>query len=122
MVGATRLAAGAARRVGAGLVSIAAPPETRDTYLLGDPGNLFLELPEAEFLSQILADERKNCVLIGPGGGVSDRTRDCVIRVLKVNVQWYWMLTPLQFLKMTQTHYSLTSRVRHFGLLCIDPT
>ncbi len=83
MLGATRLAAGAARRVGAGLVSIAAPSETRDMYLLGNPGNLFLDLPEAEFLSQILADGRKSCVLIGPGGGVSHRTRDCVIRALK---------------------------------------
>ncbi len=83
MTGATRLAAGAARRVGAGLVSIAAPPARLDIYRSGDPGHLVVELSDAKSLSQILADERKNCVLIGPGGGVSNRTREYVIRVLK---------------------------------------
>ncbi len=83
MTGAARLAAGAARRVGAGLVSIAAPTETLDIYRSGDPGNLIVELADADSLSQFLADDRKNCVLIGPGGGVSDRTRSRVITALK---------------------------------------
>ena len=83
MTGAARLAAGAARRVGAGLVSIAAPTETLDIYRSGDPGNLIVELADADSLSQFLADDRKNCVLIGPGGGVSQRTRSHVITALK---------------------------------------
>ncbi len=83
MTGAARLAASAARRAGAGLVSIAAPPERLDVYRSGDPGNLIVELANADALSQVLADNRINCILIGPGGGVSHRTRSHVIRVLK---------------------------------------
>ena len=83
MTGAAQLAAGAARRVGAGLVSIATPPEALDIYRSGNPGNLIVELADADAFSQILADNRKNCVLIGPGSGVSHRTRSQVISVLK---------------------------------------
>ena len=83
MTGAARLAASAARRVGAGLVTIIAPPNTLDFYRSGDPGNLVLELTNGDTFSQILADERKNCILIGPGAGISHQTRTHVFTALK---------------------------------------
>ncbi len=83
MTGAARLAAGAARRAGAGMVSIAAPARALEVYKSSDPGNLVVELPEGGDLSILLVDERKNTVLVGPGGGVKQATRNAVISALK---------------------------------------
>ena len=46
MTGAARLAALAARRVGAGMLSIAAPPEAMHIYQAAEPGNLIVPLGE----------------------------------------------------------------------------
>ena len=76
MTGAGRLAARAARRIGAGLLSVAAAPEHCDLFALDAPGAIVLpaaDLPAFEF---ILSDPRKNAVLIGPGHGVTARTRE----------------------------------------------
>lgn len=67
MTGAARLAARAARRVGAGLVTVAAPPQALDVYRAGDPGLL---VTSAEPFDAVLADPRRNALLLGPGGGV----------------------------------------------------
>jgi len=83
MTGAARLASGAARRAGAGMVSIAAPPQALNVYKSGDPGNLVVELSDGGDLSDLLADERKNTVLVGPGGGVTQATRNAVISALR---------------------------------------
>ena len=69
MTGAARLAARAARRIGAGLVTIAAPAEALDLYRAGDPGNIVVE---AEPFETVLADPRRNVVVLGPGGGVGE--------------------------------------------------
>lgn len=69
MTGAARLAARAARRAGAGLVTLAAPPEALDVYRAGDPGLL---VASAEPFSALLADTRRNALLLGPGGGVGE--------------------------------------------------
>lgn len=69
MTGAARLAARAARRVGAGLVTVAAPPEALDIYRAGDPGLL---VAPAEPFESLLADRRRNALLLGPGGGVGE--------------------------------------------------
>jgi hydroxyethylthiazole kinase-like uncharacterized protein yjeF len=66
MTGAARLAARAARRVGAGLVTIVAPEPALVTYRAGDPGTIVAPLDEFE---RMLADARKNTWVIGPGGG-----------------------------------------------------
>ena len=65
MTGAARLAADAARRAGAGLVTIAAP-ERGDIYRAGPPGLLVSEAP----LHDLLADERRRVWICGPGLGV----------------------------------------------------
>ncbi len=75
MTGAGRLAARAALRVGAGLVTVACPPEVLAIYARATPSAMTVPIAnEAEF-SALLADARKNVVLIGPGNGVGPETR-----------------------------------------------
>jgi len=73
MTGAARLAAGAARRVGAGLVTIAAPAEAVPVYAAGPPG-LLVEVVAAEDFAPALRDGRRSAVLVGPGNGVGEAT------------------------------------------------
>src|SRR5262249_36152614 len=64
MTGAARLAAEAARRAGAGLVTIAAQ-KRGDIYRAGSPGNLVSDAP----LSGLLEDKRRHVWVCGPGLG-----------------------------------------------------
>ena len=79
MAGAGRLASWAARRIGAGLVTVAGSPEVLPQYMVDAPGLLTLPFRTAEEFSQILSDPRKNAVLIGPGSGASRTTHDIVL-------------------------------------------
>lgn len=80
--GAARLAALAARRVGAGLVTIAGVRSTITAYQAAEPGNLVVEADDGAMFAHLLEDERRNAVLIGPGSGVIDRTKDAVLAAL----------------------------------------
>ncbi|WP_298307726.1 NAD(P)H-hydrate dehydratase, partial [Reyranella sp.] len=80
--GAARLAALAARRVGAGLVTIAGFRSTMTAYQAAEPGNLVVEADDGPMFARLLEDERRNAVLIGPGSGVIDRTKDAVLAAL----------------------------------------
>ena len=82
MSGAIRLAARAARRVGAGLVSVAAPPDSLAAVAADWPGTIMVPLGEAADYPDVLADERRNALLIGPGAGRSAATRDRVLASL----------------------------------------
>ena len=82
MIGAARLAALAARRIGAELVTIAAPPKSFAIYAAGDPGNLVTETPNTKTFTTYLNDPRRNVALIGPGIGISLETRDKVLGAL----------------------------------------
>lgn len=82
MTGAARLAARAALRAGAGLVSIACDPEAWPVYAATTPGVLVVPLVGLDSLSGLLADERKNLYLLGPGNGISGETRARVLAVL----------------------------------------
>ena len=64
MTGAARLAAGAARHGGAGMVSIAATGGA-DVYRTGDPGLIVSDAP----LATLLGDERRSVWVCGPGLG-----------------------------------------------------
>lgn len=66
MTGAARLAAGAARRIGAGLLTIHAPPEAAPTYRAGDPGLIVETAP----MEHLLADPRRSVWVAGPGLGL----------------------------------------------------
>ena len=66
MTGAARLAAEAARRGGAGMVSIAAPPtNVADVYRGGAPGVIVTTEP----LPELLQDQRRTVWVCGPGLG-----------------------------------------------------
>ena len=79
MTGAGRLASWAARRSGAGLVTVASSPDALPYYSADAPGLLTLPFRTADEFMEILEDPRKNAVLIGPGGGVSRITHDIVL-------------------------------------------
>lgn len=70
MTGAARLAARAALRVGAGLVTLASPPAAVPIYTAAWPSLIVEPLEDAEAFAALLADGRRNAVLLGPGGGV----------------------------------------------------
>jgi NAD(P)H-hydrate epimerase len=75
MTGAGRLAARAALRVGAGLVTVACPPEALPIYALATPSAIAAPIASATDFGALLADARKNAVLLGPGNGVGPETR-----------------------------------------------
>ena len=82
MTGAARLAADAARRIGAGLVTVAAPPDSRAIVAAGSPGTIVVTVENEADWSHLLDDARKNAVLIGPGAGVMSSTRLRVLAAL----------------------------------------
>lgn len=75
MTGAGRLAARAAARIGAGLVTVASPPGAVAIYASDFAGLLVMPVANEVELAAMLEDRRKNAVLVGPGGGVSRTTR-----------------------------------------------
>lgn len=75
MTGAARLAARAAMRAGAGMVTIASAPEAAPIYATEMAGVLVKPVARPADFVALLEDERKVAVLVGPGNGVSDATR-----------------------------------------------
>ena len=67
MTGAARLAASAARRSGAGMLTIASPPAVADVYRGGAPGLLV----STKAVGDLLADPRRTVWLCGPGLGLA---------------------------------------------------
>lgn len=83
MTGAARLAARAARRVGAGLVSIACDPRAFPIYAASDPGTIVSPLDDSGSFDDLMADPRRNAVLIGPGAGTGPATCGHVLGALR---------------------------------------
>ena len=79
--GAARLAARAALRVGAGLVTVHAPEAALPVYA---PQLTAVMVATLDDLGAALADERRNALLIGPGCGVSPATRARTLQALGV--------------------------------------
>jgi NAD(P)H-hydrate epimerase len=80
--GAARMGARSALRIGAGLVTVASPREAVLVNAAHLTAIMLLPFEGGEGLAGILADTRKNAVLIGPGCGVGPATRTLVARVL----------------------------------------
>ena len=83
MTGAARLAARGARRIGAGLASIACDPQAFVIYASDAPGNLVKAVASDAEFADFIGDERRNAVLVGPGAGISDTTRNRALAALE---------------------------------------
>ncbi len=73
--GAGRLAARAALRTGAGLVTIACPPDALAVQAAANTAVMVRGIDGAGDLSVLLADRRITAVVLGPGAGVGERLR-----------------------------------------------
>lgn len=82
LTGAARLAGHAALRAGAGLVSIAAHADALNVYRAGRPSIMVRDIADEAEFDVMLRDTRIRAVLIGPGNGVSDDTREKVLHGL----------------------------------------
>ena len=80
--GAARLAARAALRVGAGLVSVASPLDAVTVNASALTAIMVKPFSGAAGLAELLADKRFNAVVVGPGSGVGAGTRNLVAAVL----------------------------------------
>lgn len=78
LTGAARLAAHAAQRIGAGLVTIAADPSVIPIYAGYRPDLLMAPIAGPDDFRKLLADPRRNAVLLGPGAGVDRRLVDAI--------------------------------------------
>jgi hydroxyethylthiazole kinase-like uncharacterized protein yjeF len=76
MTGAARLAARSAARIGAGLVTVAAPKPAFPIYAAALTGVIVQPVAGLRELETLLADPRRNAALVGPGAGVNAETRD----------------------------------------------
>lgn len=85
MTGAARLASVAALRAGAGLVTVACPPDAFAVYAAGSPSVIVEPVAgDAEF-AHLVGDPRKNAVLLGPGAGKGLQTRTRVMATLEAD-------------------------------------
>ncbi|WP_299437316.1 NAD(P)H-hydrate dehydratase [uncultured Rhodospira sp.] len=82
MTGAGRLAARAARRMGAGLLTVAAPSESLSLYAQDAPGVLCRAIDRPEDVEALLEDSRLNALLQGPGAGRGPHTAARVLSLL----------------------------------------
>jgi NAD(P)H-hydrate epimerase len=80
--GAARMAARAAARAGAGLTTIAVPLEALPVYAAALTSIMVRAAPTPADLGPLLADERFNALLIGPGAGVDAATRTRALAML----------------------------------------
>lgn len=80
--GAARLAAAAALRAGAGLVTLASPPGALAVNAHHLTAVMLRRMDDAEALSEILSDARLTAVAIGPGLGTGSPERALVIAAL----------------------------------------
>jgi ADP-dependent NAD(P)H-hydrate dehydratase / NAD(P)H-hydrate epimerase len=82
MTGAARLGARGAARLGAGLVTLAAPAAVFPVYAAALTGIIVQPIGGLDDFRELLADDRRNAALIGPGAGVGDETRDKAFAIL----------------------------------------
>ncbi len=80
--GAARLGAMGALRAGVGLVTVASPKDAVSVNAAQLTAIMVRPVDDAKDLADLLSDERKNAVLIGPGAGVGGRTKAMVMAAL----------------------------------------
>jgi ADP-dependent NAD(P)H-hydrate dehydratase / NAD(P)H-hydrate epimerase len=82
MTGAARLAARAAARMGAGLVTVAAPASVWPVYAASLTSVIVRPLVGPDDYDELLADRRRNALLLGPGLGTAEANRAKVLATL----------------------------------------
>ncbi|HEY4847361.1 MAG TPA: NAD(P)H-hydrate dehydratase [Methylocella sp.] len=82
--GAARLAARGALRAGAGLVTVATPGAALCVHAAALTAIMTRVCDNADGLTSLLADRRKNTLVMGPGLGVGEKTRALVRAALNV--------------------------------------
>jgi NAD(P)H-hydrate epimerase len=80
--GAARLAARGALRMGAGLVSVASPPDAVSVNAAALTAIMVKPFAGVQGLEELLEDRRLNALVIGPGCGVGRSTRELVAATL----------------------------------------
>jgi NAD(P)H-hydrate epimerase len=80
--GAARLAAEAALRAGAGLVTCAVPPSALTVYAAHLTAVMLTSVRDEEEWRGSISDPRRNAVVIGPAHGVDERTRAFALAAL----------------------------------------
>jgi hydroxyethylthiazole kinase-like uncharacterized protein yjeF len=80
--GAARLAARAALRAGAGLVTIASPPDALAVNAAANLAVMVRPVDGPAALAELLSDKRINAAVLGPGGGVGAPMQSLVMTAL----------------------------------------
>jgi len=80
--GAARLSARGALRGGAGLVTVASPPDTLAVNAAALTAVMVREVANPVAFATLLSDPRFNACVVGPGAGVGARTRDFALTAL----------------------------------------
>lgn len=83
MTGASRLSAMAALRSGSGLVSIASSQDALPIYAMTLTAVMTKQVDNASQLATLLEDARISALLVGPGAGVTEKTRETTLQALK---------------------------------------
>jgi len=81
--GAARMGARGALRAGAGLVTVVSPIEAMATNAAHLTAIMLKPFQDPNGLAEILADRRKNAILIGPAVGIGEETRQLTRVVLQ---------------------------------------
>ncbi|WP_416896783.1 MAG: NAD(P)H-hydrate dehydratase [Minwuia sp.] len=81
--GAARLTAEAALRSGAGLVTCAAPPSAAIVYASHLTAVMLKSVEDTTAWTEFLADPRRNAIAVGPGNGLTDRTKAFALAALE---------------------------------------
>jgi len=74
--GAARLAARGALRIGAGLVTVGCPPSAKHECAMQLTAIMLKSLKDAPAFKSALEDDRLNALCLGPGMGLTGRTKD----------------------------------------------
>lgn len=83
MTGAARLAARAAQRIGAGLVTLASPQSAHMIYAEALESVIVREADNLVAWQELLNDVKRNAILIGPGLGIGSDQADYVLAALE---------------------------------------
>jgi hydroxyethylthiazole kinase-like uncharacterized protein yjeF len=81
--GAARLAARGALRIGAGVVTVACPPDAVAEHAAQLTAIMLTPVADAQALTAILTDERINAICVGPALGLAQDRADVLVAVLQ---------------------------------------